>query len=133
MKRGFLLMNTILAASVVAATSAAAQDAHEATLAGHAYLEADTFVPIPDDAPDALAVSAKFAGAGNTRTEQLESIETSSFMSADGVPRLTGADRPHVPANRFRASPVLSRPGTALTTSWPTTASATRRTHPTPC
>jgi hypothetical protein len=95
MKRGFLLLNTILAASVVAATSAAAQDAHQATLAGHAYLEADTFVPIPDDAPDALAVSAKFAGPGNTRTEQLESIETSSFMSADGAPRLTGADRPH--------------------------------------
>ncbi|WP_242468854.1 esterase-like activity of phytase family protein [Rhodovibrio salinarum] len=74
---------------------ASAQQAHEATLAGHAYLQADTFVPIPDDAPDALGVAAKFAGPDNLRTEQLGSIETSSFMSANGAPRLTDADRPH--------------------------------------
>ena len=74
---------------------AAAQQEHQATLAEHAYLQADTFVPIPDDAPAALAVSAKFTGPDGLRTEQLESIEPSSFMSADGAPRITGADRPH--------------------------------------
>jgi hypothetical protein len=95
MKCSSLLLNTILAAGVAVAAPASAQEAHDATLAGHAYLDADTFVPIPSDAPDALAVSAKFTGPGNTRTEQLESIETSSFMSADGAARLTGADRPH--------------------------------------
>jgi hypothetical protein len=85
----------MLAAGLAAALPAVAQEKQPATLAGHAYLDADTFVPIPDDAPDALAVSAKFTGPGNLRTEQLESIETSSFMSADGAPRMTGADRPH--------------------------------------
>ncbi|MBK1668864.1 glycerophosphodiester phosphodiesterase [Rhodovibrio sodomensis] len=90
-----MVATMILAAGAVSAAPASAQEAHEATLAGHAYLAADTFVPIPDDAPDALAISAKFAGPNNLRTEQLETIETSSFMSADGAPRLTGADRPH--------------------------------------
>ena len=78
-----------------AAAPALAQDKHPATLAGHAYLDADTFAPIPPDAPRGMAVSAKFTGPGNLRTEQLESIEPGSFMSADGAKRATGADRPH--------------------------------------
>ena len=95
MTRTPLLTATILAAGLTAALPASAQQEHGATLAGHAYLKADTFAPIPQDAPEGLAVSAKFTGPNNLRTEQLLSIETSSFMSADGSPRLTGADRPH--------------------------------------
>ena len=95
MTRKTWVMATVLAAGAAAGSPAAAQQQQPATLTGHAYLSADTFVPIPDDAPQALAVSAKFTGPDNLRTEQLLSIETSSFMSADGAPRMTGADRPH--------------------------------------
>ena len=85
----------LTATTVLAAAPATAQEEHPATLAGHAYLDADTFVPAPRDAAPGLRVSAKFTGPDNLRTEQLESIETASFMSAEGAPRLTGADRPH--------------------------------------
>ena len=95
MTRNPLMTATIVAAGLIAALPASAQQEHAATLAGHAYLNANTFVPIPNDAPEALAVSAKFTGPGNLRTEQLLSIEPSSFMSADGASRMTGADRPH--------------------------------------
>lgn len=95
MKATHVLVPTLLAAGLALGAGAHAQDQFPATLAGHAYLDADTFVPIPDDAPDPMAVSAKFTGPQNLRTQALEQIETSSFMSAEGAPRVTGADRPH--------------------------------------
>ena len=58
-------LSTALTLSL-AASSAALADGHEsaaftATLVGHAVLPAQTLVPAPDDAPDALKVSGKYA------------------------------------------------------------------------
>ena len=44
------------------ATSAAAQDAYPATLAGHAVLPAATFAPAPADAPSYFQTSGRFTG-----------------------------------------------------------------------
>ena len=49
------------------ATSAAAQDAYPATLAGHAVLSAATFAPAPADAPSYFQTSGRFTGPGNQR------------------------------------------------------------------
>jgi hypothetical protein len=95
MTRTSLFGSLLLTATALVTVPALAQQEHPATLDGHAYLDADTFVPVPQDAPEGLSVSAKFTGPDNLRTEQLESLEPSSFMSADGAPRVTGADRPH--------------------------------------
>lgn len=57
----------VLAAVLAAGASAQAQDAKEfpATLAGHAVLPAETLIPAPEDAPEALRVSGKFTASGN--------------------------------------------------------------------
>lgn len=92
------MIRSILGAAVLAAiaTPAIAQEAFPATLAGHAYLPAQTFIAPPPGAPDFFDTSGKFAGPGNERNEELYSQEGSSFLSAPEVPRLTGIRYPFV-------------------------------------
>lgn len=73
-----------------------AEEAFPATLVGHAYLPAMTFIPAPEDAPAMFSTSGKFAGPGNTRNAQLYSVEGNSFLAAEGAPRLTGISLPFV-------------------------------------
>jgi hypothetical protein len=48
--------------------------AYPATLAGHAWIPADTLLPPPADAPPGLAVSGRFTGAGQTRTDAIGAL-----------------------------------------------------------
>ena len=59
-----MLRNTVCALALVAACGAAsAETVFPATLAGHAFIPAATFVPAPADAPADAKVSGKFTGA----------------------------------------------------------------------
>lgn len=71
-----------LAASLFA-TAAPAQQAYPATVAGHAILPAQTFIPAPKDAPADLLVSGKYTQV--KRTEQVGSIEGLSNGRPTGV------------------------------------------------
>jgi hypothetical protein len=65
------MRSSIAALTALAAGAAlAAEDAprFEATLVGHAILPAETLIPAPADAPEALQVSGKFAGEGDVRS-----------------------------------------------------------------
>ena len=72
------------------ATSAAAQDAYPATLAGHAVLPAATFAPAPADAPSYFQTSGRFTGPGNQRDASLYTREGTTWLSAEGALRTTG-------------------------------------------
>lgn len=77
----------------VAVSSAAAAEAFNAELAGHAYLPAETYVPAPADAPAALKTSGKFTVAGK-RVDAIGSVAGTSFLSAKDAPRPTGVALP---------------------------------------
>lgn len=81
---------------VLTATSAAAQDAYPATLAGHAVLPAATFAPAPADAPSYFQTSGRFTGPGNQRDASLYTREGSTWLSAEGALRTTGMYLPFV-------------------------------------
>ena len=70
-------------ASSLLSLSAQAQQLYPATLAGHALLPAQSFVPAPKDAPADLQTSGKFTTA--QRTEQIGSIEGLSNGRPTGV------------------------------------------------
>jgi len=57
-------MRTLVAIGMFAAAvlPAAAQDEYKATLTGHALVPAQTLIPAPADAPEAMKVSGKFTG-----------------------------------------------------------------------
>ena len=95
----------LLAATCLAAAPAAADQRFEATLAGHAILPAATFVAPPADAPPGFAVSGRYTGAGNRRTEQVGSIP-GNVGPAYGN-RATGLSLP------FRGQPVQGFSGIA--------------------
>lgn len=67
----------------VPVTTANAQQAYPATLAGHAVLPAQTFLPAPKDAPADLRVSGKFTSAA--RVEKIGSVEGQSVGRPTGV------------------------------------------------
>ena len=62
---------------------ASAQTAHPATLAGHAFIPAATFIPAPADAPKDLQISGKFTTG--QRVEKLGSVEGMSAGRPTGV------------------------------------------------
>ena len=62
---------------------AQAQQAYPATLAGHAVLPANSFIPAPKDAPADLQVSGKFTTG--QRVEKLGSVEGLSAGRPTGV------------------------------------------------
>lgn len=55
-------------------TTVQADQAFDATLAGHAVLPAATYTPAPAAAGPGFAVSGKFAGPGNRRVDQVGSV-----------------------------------------------------------
>ncbi len=65
-----------------------------AVLAGHALIPADASVAPPGDAPADLAISGKFTGPGNTRADNVGTIEGTSFLSDKAAPRKTGYRMP---------------------------------------
>ncbi|MEP9353946.1 esterase-like activity of phytase family protein [Xanthobacter sp. KR7-65] len=78
------------------ATSAAASEgaAFPAVLAGHVVLPAASFVPAPQDAPEALKVSGKFTTADRTRIDGVGSVKGVSVLSEKSAPRETGLSLP---------------------------------------
>ncbi len=85
-----------LGLAAASASSALAESEFKATLAGHAFISAATFIPAPSDAPHVFATSGKFAGPGNQRNEVLYSVEGTSFLSDKAAPRATGLSFPFV-------------------------------------
>ncbi len=77
-----------------------AQQQFPATLAGHAFLPAKTFVAPPKDAPDSLRTSGKYTAPGGVRQDNLESIMGTSYLSDRTAPRPTGVSLP------FKGQPV---------------------------
>ncbi len=81
-----LSMNRIAACAALACAAlspAHAQQAYPATLAGHAVLPAQTFIPAPKDAPADLQTSGKFTTA--RRVDLLGSVEGLSAGRPTGV------------------------------------------------
>lgn len=81
-----LSMNRIAACAAlacVALSPAHAQQAYPATLAGHAVLPAQTYIPAPKDAPADLQTSGKFTTA--RRVDLLGSVEGLSAGRPTGV------------------------------------------------
>ena len=72
-----------LLACAVASTTAQAQQAYPATLAGHAVMPAMSLVPAPKDAPQDLQVSGKFTTG--KRVEALGSVEGLSGGRPTGI------------------------------------------------
>ena len=98
-------ITSLVAAALLAAAPAAAQQRYEATLAGHAILPAATFVAPPADAPPGFAQSGRFTGPGNRRVQQPGSI-AGNVGPAYGN-RNTGLSLP------FRGQPVQGFSGIA--------------------
>jgi hypothetical protein len=73
---------TAIVASV-SVVGAAAQQQVPVTLAGHALIPAQTFIPAPLDAPEDLKVSGKFTTT--TRVEAIGSVEGTSANRPTGV------------------------------------------------
>ncbi len=97
MKRKQLAL-TILASFTM--TSAMADQAFPATLAGHAVLPAKTFIAPPKDAPDSLKVSGKYTGPESKRVDAVDSLPGNSYLSDKAVPRPTNVSLP------FKGQPV---------------------------
>lgn len=96
-----LLSSALLSAvSFGASSDAQAQEAKafRATVAGHAFLPAQTYVPAPQDAPDSLKTSGKYTGA--MRNDKLGSVEGISALSDKAAPRKIGISLP------FQGQPV---------------------------
>lgn len=89
----------LLSAAVLVTTGAMAQDrSFRATLAGHVFLPAQSFVDAPADAPASLKTSGKFTGA--QRNDMLNSVEGISALSDRAAPRKIGISLP------FKGQPV---------------------------
>ncbi len=77
-------LNALLSATLTClAFNAQAQQAYPVTLAGHAVLPAQTFVPAPSDAPADLRASGKFTTGA--RVETLGTVEGQSAGRPTGV------------------------------------------------
>lgn len=68
------LAASLLAATILAAAPAAADQRFPATLAGHALIPALSLIAPPADAPADAWVSGKFAGPGNLRVDRPMSV-----------------------------------------------------------
>jgi hypothetical protein len=95
MLRALLLCGVTLA--VLASHPAVADQPHTATLAGHALIPAESYLPTPGDAPVDLQVTGKFTDG--RRTEALGTVEGKS------AGRPTGVKAP------FRGQPVQGHSG----------------------
>ena len=89
-----------IAAAGTLLTAAHAQQPFQATLAGHAFLPAKTFINPPQDAPDSLRTSGKYTASDGRRVDRLESIPGTSYLSDRAAPRPTGVSLP------FKGQPV---------------------------
>lgn len=93
------LLSAALLATTGAMNTAWAQDkAFRATVTGHVFLPAQSFVDAPADAPAALKTSGKFTGAA--RNDTLNSVEGISALSDKNAPRKIGISLP------FKGQPV---------------------------
>ena len=92
-----LAAGVLLACAAVASTSALAQSAYPATLAGHAVLPALTLIPAPKDAPADLQISGKF-----TQPQRVDTV--GSVMGQSGG-RDTGVSLP------FQGQPLQGHSG----------------------
>jgi hypothetical protein len=98
MRRFLPFAAALIAAAVPAGGARAEEQRFEAVLVGHAVLPAASFVAPPQGAPPGFALSGRFAGPGNQRGEQPESVPGSTGPAPNGRP--TGLSFP------FRGQPV---------------------------
>lgn len=82
------------AATLLLASSVAAQPKYPAVLEGHAILPAMTFVPAPADAPPELQISGRYATGKPTRVDEPESVIGISALSDKAAPRSIGIKLP---------------------------------------
>lgn len=87
-----LISATFLAGAAIAPVQAQDARPFRATVAGHVFLPAETFVPAPNDAPAMLKTSGKFTGAA--RNDKLRSVEGVSALSDKAAPRKIGISLP---------------------------------------
>ncbi|MEO1491009.1 MAG: esterase-like activity of phytase family protein [Pseudomonadota bacterium] len=86
-----------LATALLSTTALAEATKVTATLKGHAILPALTFAVAPSDAPSDFAVSGRYTGPGNQRTEVLYSVEGRTWIgTGDNARRATGLSLPFV-------------------------------------
>jgi len=78
-----LITFALCSACIATGLPVSAQNAYPATLAGHAFIPAATFIPAPADAPKDLQISGKFTTA--QRVEKLGSVEGTSAGRPTGV------------------------------------------------
>lgn len=88
---------------LLAAAPALAQERFPATLVGHAILPAATLIDPPADAPPGFALSGRFTGPDNTRTDTPGTLPGEAGSRA--APRPTGLSLP------FRGQPVQGLSG----------------------
>lgn len=87
-------------AALACALPAAAQQSFPATLEGHAFVPARTFLTPPKDAPASMAVSGKFTAPDGRRRDEVGSLTGTSYLSDKSAPRPTGVNLP------FKGQPV---------------------------
>ncbi len=102
MRRRFAYLAATAGALALVFECAHAQTAQQfpATLAGHAFLPARTFVAPPKDAPESLRTSGKYTAPDQRRRDALESIPGMSYLSDRAAPRPTGVSLP------FKGQPI---------------------------
>ena len=89
-----LILTLAATGALLTVTAAPAQQAFTATLAGHAFLPAKTFINPPADAPESLRTSGKYTAPDGKRVDRLESIAGTSFLSDRAAPRPTRVSLP---------------------------------------
>jgi len=99
LKTGLAVLAGALALAAPAAHAQSGQQ-FPATLAGHAFLPARTFIAPPKDAPQSLQTSGKYTAPDQRRRDALESIPGTSYLSDRAAPRPTGVSLP------FKGQPV---------------------------
>jgi hypothetical protein len=84
--------------SIVALTlplDVSAQQQFSATLAGHAYLPAQTIsLAPPQDAPESFGISGQNKGPNRRRVDAVGTIPGTSYISDKSAPRPTGVSTP---------------------------------------
>ncbi len=102
----------LTACTIAAPAAAQPEQRFDAVLAGHAILPAATFLPPPQGAPPGFALSGRFAGPGNQRVDQPESVPGTTGPAPNGRP--TGLSFPFrgQPLQGFSGiKPVAGEPG----------------------
>lgn len=87
-------MPALLLAALMSAVPVQAAEQVTATLAGHALLPAQTFVPAPTEAGPLFETAGKFANPSRLKVAMLGSVPANSFVGDPKLPRASGGSLP---------------------------------------